>query len=168
MIINGSIQANVNQAPYSLSLSQVQRLWVERRGISTVRTIGLTVAIVAALGTFAAVAPPPSNHVRSSIPGMASRYVFDAEPYGGAIARGLERDDYGELEHLKASGGEYRLLLTNEVDETQHTNLLELWVVDHAPGSRVIADEAGKLYALRNLEPLQHAGTARDATSPRG
>ena len=158
VIINGAIQANVNQAPYSLSLSQVQRLWVERRGISTVRTIGLTVGIVvAALGTIAAVVAATKESCPFVYSWDGERYVFDAEPYGGAIARGLERDDYGELEHLKASGGEYRLLLTNEVDETQHTNLLELWVVDHAPGSRVIADEAGKLYALRNLEPLQNA-----------
>jgi hypothetical protein len=158
VIINGSIQANVNQAPYSLSLSQVQRLWVERKGISTVRTIGLTVGIVvAALGTIAAVVAATKESCPFVYSWDGERYVFDAEPYGGAIARGLERDDYGELEHLKASGGEYRLLLTNEVDETQHTNLLELWVVDHAPGSRLIADEAGKLYALRNLEPLQNA-----------
>jgi hypothetical protein len=158
VIINGAIQANVNQSPYSLSLSQVQRLWVERRGISTVRTIGLTAGIVvAALGAIAAVVAATKESCPFVYSWDGERYIFDAEPYGGAISRGLERNDYGELEHLKASGGEYRLLLTNEVDETQHTNLLELWVVDHAPGCRVIADEAGTLYALRNLEALQSA-----------
>ena len=88
---------------------------------------------------------------------MGRDYVFDAEPYGGAITRGLERDDYSELEHLREQGGQYRLLLTNEVDETQFTNLMELWVVDHAPGLRVVSDEKGSLRGYAGVRPLSAA-----------
>jgi hypothetical protein len=85
------------------------------------------------------------------------KYVFDAEPYGGAITRGLERDDYSELEHLREQNSQYRLLLTNEVDETQYTNLVELWVADHPGGARVVSDDSGTLYALGAIQSLASA-----------
>jgi hypothetical protein len=88
-----------------------------------------------------------------------SQYVFDAEPYGGAISRGLERDDYSELEHIREQNGVYKLLVTNEVDETQYTNLMELWVVDHARGSHVVSDENGM---LRSFTGIQKLSAARD------
>ena len=86
--------------------------------------------------------------------------MFDAEPYGGAISRGLEKDDFSQLEHLREQDGLYRLKVTNEVDETQFTNLTELWVVDHPVGTRVAADVRGKLHTLAAPQaPL----SARDA-----
>lgn len=161
-IVGDTVKAKVKGAPYSIALSQVQRLWVERRGISAVRTIGLAAGIaVAAVGVFAIIVALTKESCPFVYSWDGERYVFDAEPYGGAIARPLERDDYSELEHLKAQHGEYRLLITNEVDETQHTNLLELWVVDHAPGTRVVADEQGRLYSFRELERLQSARDRR-------
>jgi hypothetical protein len=96
-----------------------------------------------------------------------SRYVFDAEPFGGAITRGLERDDYGELEHARAEAGSYRFLVTNEVNESQMTNQMELWVVDHAPGSRVVADEHGGLHTVASPVPPSNASdrAGRDMTA---
>jgi len=162
-IVNGIVQGK----PYDIALSDVQRLWVERRGVSTARTIGL-VAAVGGAAIIAAVAvheankpPPPPPPPAQSCPFVyswdGSQYVFDAEPYGGAITRGLERDDYSELTHLRARGGQYRLLLTNEVDETQNTNLLELWTVDHAPGTRIVADENGVLHGFPQVQELSSA-----------
>jgi hypothetical protein len=153
-----TIVAKVKQAPYTIALQDVQRLWVERRGVSAARTIGLTALIAAAaLGTVFAIAIATKQSCPFVYSWDGTRYVFDAEPYGGAITRGLERDDYAELEHLREQNGQYRLLLTNEVDETQFTNLMELWVVDHAPGTRVVADEHGKVYGLSAIEPLAAA-----------
>ena len=86
-----------------------------------------------------------------------SQYVFDGEPYGGATMKSLERTDWSELEHLAPDHGRYRLRLTNEVDETQHTNSLALLVVDHEPGTTVVMDKAGKPHAFRRLEPLSAA-----------
>ena len=158
MINQNQIQARVKAAPYSIALADVQRLWVERRGTSASRTIGLTVLIAAAaFGTLLAVALATKQSCPFVYSWDGSRYVFDAEPYGGAITRGLERDDYSELEHLRAQHGEYRLLLTNEVDETQYTNLMELWVADHARGSRVVSDEHGALRAYTGIQPLAAA-----------
>lgn len=157
-ISQGTIEATVNNAPYKISLPDVQRLWVERRGISAARTIGLSVGIAAAaFGTLIAVVLATKQSCPFVYSWDGTQWVFDAEPYGGAITRGLERDDYSALEHLREDKGRYRLLLTNEVDETQFTNLMELWVVDHARGSRIVSDENGVLRSYTDIQNLTAA-----------
>ena len=157
-ITQDTIDAKVKNVPYSIALQDVQRLWVERRGVSAPRTIGLSVAIAAAaFGTLVAVVLATKQSCPFVYSWDGSQYVFDAEPYGGAITRGLERDDYSELEHVREQNGLYKLLLTNEVDETQYTNLMELWVIDHASGSRVVSDEYGKLRAYTGIQKLSAA-----------
>lgn len=160
-ITNGTLHATVKTSPYEVPLDQVQRVWVERTEISKGRTIGLVAAV--AVGTVAIVAGVIAA-TKQSCPFVYSwdgtEYVFDAEPYGGAITRGLEKDDFSELGRLKEQDGLYRLKITNEVDETQLTNLTELWVVDYPPGTRVVPDIQGKLHTLAApYAPL----SARDA-----
>ena len=148
-IKNGTLYASVNKTPYEVPLDQVQRVWVERKELSKGRTIGLVAAV--AVGTLAIIVGVAAA-TKQSCPFVYSwdgtRYVFDAEPYGGAITRGLEKDDFSQLERLREQDGLYRLKITNEVDETQFTNLTELWVVDHPAGTRVAADVRGKLHTL--------------------
>jgi hypothetical protein len=160
-MVNGdAIEAKVKNAAYTIAIQDVQRLWVERKGISAPRTIGLTVGIAAtALVAIAAVILLTKQSCPFVYSWNGTQYVFDAEPYGGAITRGLERDDYSELEHLREQNGLYRLMLTNEVDETQFTNLMELRVVDHAPELRVVSDEKGN---LRGFPDVQKLSAARD------
>ncbi len=141
-------------------MQDVQRLWVERRGVSAPRTIGLSVGIAAAaFGTLVAIVLATKQSCPFVYSWDGSQYVFDAEPYGGAITRGMERDDYSELEHVREQNGVYKLLVTNEVDETQYTNLMELWLVDHPKGSRVVSDENG---TLRSYTGIQKLSAARD------
>jgi hypothetical protein len=148
-----TLRANVQGKPYQAELKDIQRLWLEKRGMSTLAKIGIVggIVLVGVVVTAVIIAA-----TKGSCPFVYSwdgeRYVFDAEPYGGAIARGLERDDYAPLEHLRERDGYYRLLLTNEVDETQYTNLMELWVVDHPRGTRVAATDDGLLRTI--AEPL--------------
>jgi hypothetical protein len=120
--------------------------------------IGVTV-LAAAIVVGVAVATKESCPFIYSWDGR--RYVFDGEPYGGATMRALERTDWSELEQLRASHGQYRLMLTNEVDETQHTNRIALWVVDHPTGTTVVMDREGHAHAFRALLPLT---AARDET----
>lgn len=150
------IEGRVKSAPFQTPLADVQRLWLEHSDLSISRTSGL-VGVLLVAGVLVVLAAKQSCPFVYSWDG--TRYVFDAEPYGGAITRGLERDDFSELSELREHDGQYRLLVTNEVDETQHTNLMELWVVDHAKGARVVADEKGNLRAFRGLVP---PATARD------
>ena len=133
-----TLYASVKKTPYELPLDQVQRYWVERKELSKSRTIGLVAAVAVGAIVIAAVIVAKT---KQSCPFVYSwdgtQYVFDAEPYGGAITRGLEKDDFTPLDRLREQDGLYRLKLTNEVDETQFTNLTELWVVDHPVGTRV-------------------------------
>jgi hypothetical protein len=149
-IANGRVSGSVKQEARDLDLADVERGVVFERTFNTWKTIGLTVAILAAVvlvGGLIVAATKQSCPFVYSWDGQ--RYVFDAEPYGGAVTRGLERSDDVALEHLVADGGVYRLLMTNEVLETQRTNHVALRVVDHAPGVRIVPDGNGKLHALR-------------------
>lgn len=141
------------QQPVVVPMHDVQRLWLEK--IDPTRT---TLAVIGTGAAVFAVAVAVLLAAKESCPFVYSwdgtRYVFDAEPYGGAITRGLERDDYGDLDHLRPdSAGLYRLLVTNEVNETQYTNSMRLMVVDHRPGARFAMDESGRLHAVTSALP---------------
>ena len=156
-----TLYGSVKKTPYELPLDQVQRFWVERKELSKSRTIGLVAAVAVGAIVIAAVIVAKT---KQSCPFVYSwdgtQYVFDAEPYGGAITRGLEKDDFTPLDRLREQDGLYRLKLTNEVDETQFTNLTELWVVDHPVETRVVADVQGNLHTLAAPQSLL---SARDA-----
>ncbi len=167
-LANDTVRALVASQPRAWALADLDRVWVEgtERRFSAVKTIGLVVGVTLAAGALAFLIVLAA---KESCPFVYSwdgtRYVFDAEPYGGAISRGLERDDYSELEHLVPDeNGLYRLMITNEVQETQYTNFLELLVVDHPPETRVVFDEAGRLYGLSDPVPPKTAvdGDGRD------
>jgi hypothetical protein len=152
-IRNDSVHATVRRQPFSVALSDVQRVWIQnidpRR--TTFAVVGVTVGLFATLHAIAIATKESCPFVYSW---DGRQYVFDAEPYGGAITRGLERDDYSRLEHLRPdSAGLYRLQVTNEVNETQYTNSMRLLVVDHAPGTRVEVDEWGRVYAMTAVAP---------------
>jgi hypothetical protein len=76
-----------------------------------------------------------------------NNYRFAGEIYSGTIRKPLERHDYLKLPFY-AGREKYQLKITNEAREIQHTNLLELLVVDHQPGSEVLVDKSGKVLTL--------------------
>jgi hypothetical protein len=148
-----TLRANVQGQPTMIPVSDIQRVWIE--SYSGARTtfliLGVTVAAFAALVAIALATKESCPFVYSW---DGTQYVFDGEPYGGAVTRGLERDDYSDLEHLRPdAAGLYRLLVTNEVNETQFTNSMELVVVDHIPGTRFEMDEWGKLHSVSKALP---------------
>lgn len=75
------------------------------------------------------------------------QYRFVGEAYSGAIFAPLERDDYLPLPALPPRQP-YQLKLTNELQERQHTNLAELWVVDHAAHTKVLLDQRGGVHTI--------------------
>jgi hypothetical protein len=77
-----------------------------------------------------------------------SQYRFDAEPLGGATTKALARTDYSKLKYLWPVQGEYRLLVRNEVAETQYIDAMSLAVVDHDPSDSIVADGSGGFYAV--------------------
>ena len=149
-LANGHVQGKVSGDAADVDLALVERGVVLERTLNVWKSVGMTVAILAGVAVVAAVIVAAT---KQSCPFVYSwdgaRWVFDAEPYGGAVTKGLERADDVVLDHLVADAGVYRLLLTNEVLETQRTNHVSLRVVDHAPGVSIVPDEAGGLHALR-------------------
>jgi hypothetical protein len=71
-------------------------------------------------------------------------FVFAGEIYSGAIYAPLERNDYLTLPQLVSVNGKYQLKIANELQEVQHTNLMELIVIDHPVKSEVLIDKYGK------------------------
>ncbi len=164
LVRDGALDAMVNRKPYRVTIDRVERFWIERTETSTARTIGLVAGIaVATLAVTAIVIAATKESCPFIYSWNGQKFVFDAEPYGGAISRGLERDDYAELSQLVPDQGLYRLKIKNEVEETQFTNLLELLVVDHS-SSRVALNDAGRLFTLSSVQPPSTAlsETGRD------
>jgi hypothetical protein len=163
-VIRGdSVHATARQQPVAIPVDSVQRWYIRRTdtGLTILAVLGIAAGVVLAAGVIAVATKESCPFIYSW---DGTRYVFEAEPYGGAITRGLERDDYGVLPTLRSDDGTYRLLVTNEVNETQMTNLFSLWVVDHQPGLRVVPDEWGGLHTLSRPQPPSSAvdRTGRD------
>ena len=74
-------------------------------------------------------------------------YQFAGEIYSGSIHKPLERNDYLKLPTYPGQHS-YTLKITNEVKEIQHTNLLELLVIDHPENTGILVDKYGKITTM--------------------
>ncbi len=138
---------------FSTPLSNVRN--VEIQSVDVANTIFATlggIVIVAGIVGLIALATKESCPFIYSYDG--ARYEFDGEPYGGATCPALQRTDYCALDSLQPVNGEYRLLLTNEVDETQHTDELTLLAVDHPPDVRAVLDSYGNVHTVSSPLPV--------------
>ncbi len=87
--------------------------------------------------------------------GLASN--FEGEIYSGATALPLERSDYLQLKAIKPVDNQYKIKLTNEVNEIQNTNLTELLVYDHSPGTAICVDKYGNAHTIEALSKPVYA-----------
>ena len=104
---------------------------------SILASMGLLVVILMGVILIAAAAKQSCPFVYSF---DGEKYVFDAEPLGGATTKGLERTELSKLEYLKPIDGKYKLMIKNEVPETQYIDEMSLLVVDHLQDYQVYAD----------------------------
>lgn len=86
-------------------------------------------------------------------------YVFDGDQYHynntlftGATSENLERHDYKIMPDYEPDSDAYKLIIRNEEQEHQFTNLLELIVVNHDKGTEISMDQAGTVYAIKNAQ----------------
>lgn len=86
-------------------------------------------------------------------------YTLDSETYSGSVAKGLEREDLDNLEHLVEVDGRYRLRMANQRPETQYTDEVSLLVLDHPANSIPLPDADGSVHLVQNLQrPLSAEG----------
>jgi len=142
-------------APIRIPYEDIQQIWIRKTDVTATVIISLLVVGAAVGATFAII-----NGLKNiefgpeweSCPFVYSfngeEYVLDAEPYGMAITEGLKRMDWVEMSGLREVGGTYRVLLANELDETQYTDELKLVAVDHAAGLKVAPDIAGRMHTF--------------------
>ncbi len=107
-IRNDSVVGAMGDDYSAFAFADIERVWVSWRNFDGGRTALAVVGISA--GVFLGIVAIAAA-TKESCPFIYSwdgeRWVFDAEPYGGATTRGLERDDFSELENLVAVNGEY-------------------------------------------------------------
>jgi hypothetical protein len=154
------IRAN---APILIPYGDIQQVWI-RKSDSTANVIVALLVVGGAVGATVAIVDGLKNTDLGpeweSCPFVYSydgeKYILDAEPYGMAITEGLKRVDWVELSKLREDNGKYRVLLANELDETQYTDELKLVVVDHAPGVEIAPDITGRIHTFpQHLAPTK-------------
>jgi hypothetical protein len=119
-------------------------------GIVGIATSALLVGGIISAATYTA--PAPSG---SSCPFIyflnGEEKELVGEIYSGAIYPSLERNDYLPLPKSDDESIHYTLCMTNELEEIQHTNLVELVAIDHDSTERVLIDKYGEPQTLSNI-----------------
>ncbi len=161
------VQDNLKTA--EVDATSIAKVTYKITDIGLVFTFGAAAGIEALLAVGAATAPspPPAGSCPFIYSFDGQSYSLDAEPFGGAICPGLKRAEWCELQYLRSAGGRYRLLISNQLDETQYTDELQLLVVDHSPEASVAAETDGKVRTYGSLlspsSAIDHSG--RDVAS---
>ncbi|MEO6040194.1 MAG: hypothetical protein ABIQ93_17400, partial [Saprospiraceae bacterium] len=114
------------------------------------KTVGLVLGAAVAIGVVVVAIACGCPYVYTETP---EGIKLEGELYAGAVYPQLERHDWLALDHLPAVDQQYRIHMANKLPENQRTNLLELEVIDHAPGIRPLFDKYGRLHTLRHLQP---------------
>ncbi len=145
----------------SIPLSDIRLVSV--RTVNALPTVLANLGLVLVVGALVAGLGNAGNHPVSTPPGSScpflysydgENYVFDAELYGAAICQGLKRTEWASMDNVKEVSGQYRILLTNQLNETQYTDELKLIAVDHPRGLQVVPDILGRMHTFsRPLPP---------------
>jgi hypothetical protein len=101
--------------------------------------------------------PPPPSSGSSSCPFIftynGDHLNFAGEIYSGAIFPPLERDDYLCLSEIKPIENSYHILMANQAREIQHTNLTELYIIDHPENAVGFMDKYGNPFTCSQIQP---------------
>jgi hypothetical protein len=154
-IVGEAIDEGGREYPASIPLSQVEVVWIKKVDGKRTFIKSFSIAGAAAVASIIAIAASdPSCPFIYSFDG--NKFVLDAEPYAGAVCRGLKRTECVCLDHLEEVNGEYRMIMANELEETEYADRLVLKVVDHPAGVRPVPDISGNILTVSNpLSPTR-------------
>jgi hypothetical protein len=148
-VITGQTSTGI---PVSVPVDDILYARVRRvnAGMTVIRVVGGVVLVVAVAAAIVAATKQSCPFVYSY---DGKSYRFDAEPLGGATTAALARTDYSRLESLRSDSGSYRLLVQNEVEETQYIDAMSLCVVDHDAGLMPVATDSKIFRCVRSPLP---------------
>ena len=161
----------VSVGNYTLALDQIQKIEViekDRKRTTNSYVIGAIGFTLGAVGVAAIIIAA----TKSSCPFVSAYYgnefALQGEIYGGAIYPQLARDDYMPLQMQPTSNGTMQVKISNELHERQFTDFADLIVITHDKNSKVLSDEKGNLYQVKDPQsPLKAWSTnQKDVLAP--
>jgi hypothetical protein len=145
----------VNTGSYKLLLDQIQKIEVIEKDQKRTTNSYVIGALGYTLGAIA-VAAIIIAATKSSCPFVSAYdgnvFALQGEIYGGAIYPQLARDDYMPLRMQPALNGALQVKISNELQERQFTDFADLLVITHDKNSKILSDEKGNLYEIRQPE----------------
>lgn len=118
-------------------------------GLSTVGTILIAqISAAAGIGIFLAIACScPHNYTYDG-----EQYHYNNTLFTGATAPNLERHDFKSLPDYHPENQSYKMLVKNEENEIQFTNLMEMISVEHSKEVEIATDQNGEVYTIKQRE----------------
>ena len=142
--------------PLSLGNTVIPLHDIEKIGIVN-KNGGLTLINVAlgTIGAFALILVIVAL-TKSSCPFIyvsnGQEFVFSGELYPGNIIKNAQQTDYLPLPALQQIDGVFKIQITNELLEIQHTDLAQLLVVSHPNGTKALTDKNGKVLLFQDIK----------------
>ena len=159
VIVDNKIIRETGESPgQEIEIAQVRSVSLTRKNYLYPVIFGgaLVVAAILMNGAATAPSPPPSTCCPFIYAFDGRNWVFEAEPYGGALCQAMERVEWCRLDQIREDRGLYRILVANELEETQYTDEFKLLAVDHPAGLTAAFDPAGHVHTFADpLPPLR-------------
>lgn len=145
--------SRISEDKISVPIFSIQNINVynfDKAATSGSAVLGAVGGAAAVLGTFFLILLLTSCPFIYTFDGNA--YQLTGEIYSGSIQKQLERHDFLKLPLPEPSQTQYQIKISNELQEIQHTNLMELWVFDHNKNTKIGINKYGKPFGLTNLQ----------------
>lgn len=147
---------NLVKSTVSFPLSSIQKVQVySKDGVAT--SLSWLLPPVLVIGAIVGITAATSCPFVYAFDG--ENYNLAGELYGGATYPSLERHDYMPMHDFFPHEGKYKIKISNELREIQHTNLCELLTVKHPVGTSVLMDRKGKIHTMSKPELPKRAIT---------
>ncbi len=135
-------QNPIEGAELTIPFSDIRSISINAKntGRTVLNVVGTSVGIVFAviLIILATKSSCPFVYVKDG-----DSYVFMGELYPGIITPNMQRLNYLPLPDFSSFNDHWEIQVTNELKEVQHTDFLQLWVVEHKKGTQVLLDKFG-------------------------
>lgn len=141
-----------------IELNDVQEVIIEKYSVNAGQTALLVAGIAGVIALIIVLSnrnkepsPPPQRCCPFIYSYDGEKFIFDAEPLGGAICSGLSRTDYSRLKNLTTAESKFKLLVRNEADEVQYLDELKLCVVSNVGEMSVAQNSEGEFYKYKQV-----------------